>query len=90
MSTTIQIRSKGVITLPVELRRQYGLNEGDVLTLIDLGDGSFVVTPRLPQIDRLGDLVSQALAEAGVTVDELLQTLDEERESYYREHYAKR
>ena len=89
MSTTIQIRSKGVITLPVELRRQYGLNEGDVLTLIDLGDGSFVVTPRLPQIDRLGDLVGQALAEAGVTVDELLQTLDEERESYYREHYAK-
>ncbi len=89
MSTTIQIRSKGVITLPVELRRQYGLNEGDVLTLIDLGDGSFVVTPRLPQIDRLGDQVSQALAEAGVTVDELLQTLDEERESYYREHYVK-
>ena len=89
MSTTIQIRNKGVITLPVELRRRYGLSQGDVLTLIDLGDGSFVFTPRLLQIDRLGDQVSQALTEAGVTVDELLQALDEERESYYQENYAK-
>ena len=89
MSTTIQIRNKGVITLPVELRRQYGLSEGDVLTLLDLGDGSFVITPRLLQINRLGDQVGQALAEAGVTVDDLIQTLDEERESYYRENYAK-
>jgi bifunctional DNA-binding transcriptional regulator/antitoxin component of YhaV-PrlF toxin-antitoxin module len=88
MSITIQIRSKGVITLPMELRRRYRLSEGDVLTLVDLGDGSFVVRPRLLQIDRLGDQVEQALADAGVSVDELLQTLDDERERYYREHYA--
>ena len=28
VSTTIQIRNKGSLTLPVELRRKYGLSEG--------------------------------------------------------------
>jgi bifunctional DNA-binding transcriptional regulator/antitoxin component of YhaV-PrlF toxin-antitoxin module len=32
------------ITLPVELRRQYDLKEEDILTLFDLGDGSFLLT----------------------------------------------
>ena len=88
MSTAIQIRGKGIITLPVELRRRYGLAEGDVLTLVDLGDGSFVVTPRPLHIDRLGDKVSRALEDAGITVEDLLQTLNEESEAYYRDNYA--
>jgi bifunctional DNA-binding transcriptional regulator/antitoxin component of YhaV-PrlF toxin-antitoxin module len=86
--TAIQIRGKGVITLPMELRRRYGLGEGDVLTLVDLGDGSFLLTPRLLQVPRLADRVSQVLSESGVTLDDMLQTLDEERERYYQEHYA--
>jgi bifunctional DNA-binding transcriptional regulator/antitoxin component of YhaV-PrlF toxin-antitoxin module len=89
MSTiAIQIRSKGVITLPMELRRRYGLGEGDVLTLVDLGDGSFLLTPRVLQVPHLADRVSQALSESGVTLDDMLQALDEERERYYHEHYA--
>jgi AbrB family looped-hinge helix DNA binding protein len=87
-ATTVQIRGKGVITLPKELRRRYGLNEGDVLTMVDLGEGSFVITPRLLQISRLGDQVSQALSEAAATVDDLLLILEEERERYYREQYV--
>jgi len=41
---TVQIRRKGAITLPVELRRRYGLGEGDVFTVVDLGDGSILLT----------------------------------------------
>ena len=50
----VQIRRKGLITLPVELRRQYGLSEGDVFTLVDLGDGSFFLTPRVSQLAHSG------------------------------------
>lgn len=88
VSTTIQIRGKGTVTLPVELRRKYGLNDGDVITLIDLGDGSFLLTPTVTRMDRLGDRVAQAIAEEGITLDEILAALDEERERYYRERYA--
>ena len=78
---TVQIRRKGVITLPMELRRQYSLDEGDVFTMIDLGDGSLLLVPRVSQVARLMD-------EAGVELEAVLETLDQEREAYYREHYA--
>jgi bifunctional DNA-binding transcriptional regulator/antitoxin component of YhaV-PrlF toxin-antitoxin module len=85
---TVQIRRKGLITLPVELRRQYGLGEGDVFTLVDLGNGSFLLTPRVSQIARLGDQVARLMEEEGVTLEEMLEVLDKERENYYQEHYA--
>jgi AbrB family looped-hinge helix DNA binding protein len=85
---TVQIRRKGLITLPVELRRQYGLGEGDVFTLVDLGDGSLLLTPRVSQVARRGDQVARLMEEEGVTLEEMLEALDEERESYYQEHYA--
>ena len=88
MTTTIQIRKKGSLTLPVELRTKYDLDEGDVFTLIDLGEGSFLLTPRVSQITRLGSRISEILRDDNVSLDDLLSTLDQERESYYREHYA--
>lgn len=87
-ATIIQIRKKGSLTLPVDLRNKYNLNEGDILTLIDLGDGAFLLTPRVSQVNRLGDRVAEAVADYNVSLDDLLSTLDEEREQYYREHYA--
>lgn len=85
---TIQIRDKGVITMPADLRRQYGLNPGDVLTLIDLGDGAFLITRQLSRLAQQADQVARILAEQDVTLDDILAALDQERETYYREHYA--
>ena len=86
---TIQVRKKGTITLPVDLRAKYGVDEGAVFTLIDLGDGSFLLTPRISQVNRLGDRVAELLDAENVSLDDLLNTLDEERERYYQERYAK-
>jgi AbrB family looped-hinge helix DNA binding protein len=88
VSTTLQIRSKGAVTLPIDLRRKYGLQEGDIITLVDLGDGSFILTPLITQVDRLGDRVAQIMDEEGVSLDDILSALDEEREQYYQERYA--
>lgn len=85
---SVQIRGKGTVTLPIELRRKYSLVEGDIITLIDLGDGSFMLTPIVTQVDRKGDRVATAMAQAGVTEDEVLRALDEERERYYQERYV--
>lgn len=85
---TIQVRKKGTFTLPMDLRTKYGVDEGDVFTLIDMGDGSFLLTPRISQVNRLGDRVSEMLSAEGVSLDDLLNTLDDERERYYQERYA--
>jgi bifunctional DNA-binding transcriptional regulator/antitoxin component of YhaV-PrlF toxin-antitoxin module len=89
VSTTIQIRGKGTVTIPVELRRKYGLDDGDVITLIDLGDGSFLLTPIVSKVDRLGDRVAQATVDEGISLEEIMTALDEERERYYQERYAR-
>ncbi|MBL7199212.1 MAG: AbrB/MazE/SpoVT family DNA-binding domain-containing protein [Anaerolineae bacterium] len=85
---TVQLRRKGVITLPIGLRKRYGLNEGDVFALEDLGDGTFLLLPRVSQVARLGDRVAEVMEESGVSTEEVLKALEEEREEYYREHYA--
>jgi AbrB family looped-hinge helix DNA binding protein len=88
MSTeVVQIRQKGTITIPKGLRRAYGMNEGDVLDIIDLGNGALLLTPRASRVAKLGDEVSRILTEEGVGLDDVLQALDQERERYYREHY---
>ncbi|MBA3072334.1 MAG: AbrB/MazE/SpoVT family DNA-binding domain-containing protein [Anaerolineae bacterium] len=84
----IQIRSKGSITLPVNLRNKYDLNEGDVFSLIDMGDGSFLLTPKRSEITRLGEKVATVLDAENISLDELLNGLDEERERYYQDRYA--
>jgi len=47
MSATIQLRKRGVLTLPKSIRDKYHLEEGDALRLVDV-DGVFVLTPMTP------------------------------------------
>lgn len=88
-AVTVQVRRRGTITLPREVRRRYGLDEGDVFTLIDLEDGTLVLSPKASRVAQLADQAASRVAAAGVELDELLQALDEEREAYYRDHYAR-
>jgi len=85
---TVQIRRKGVITIPSAFRRGYDLAEGDVMDITDLGEGLFLLNTRASQVSRSGDKVAAALADAGVTVAEMLELLDQERATYYRQHYV--
>jgi bifunctional DNA-binding transcriptional regulator/antitoxin component of YhaV-PrlF toxin-antitoxin module len=86
-AVNIQLRRKGILTLPVSLRRKYNLDENDVFTLEDLGNGSFLLIPKVSNVARLGDRVAEVMAEEEVSLEDMLEALDEERQNYYREHY---
>jgi AbrB family looped-hinge helix DNA binding protein len=86
MEATIQVRQRGTLTLPAELREKYGIRPGDTFRLLDL-DGIFVLTPMVPMVPELAREIERARLEAGLSVEELLSTLREERERYHREHY---
>lgn len=88
MTSTVQIRSKGVITLPIELRRRYTMDKGDVYTLVDLGDGSLLMVPQVSQVAHFGDRVARVLENAKVSQEEMFRVLAEEREEYYQDHYV--
>ncbi len=80
-SARIQMAQRGVMTLPKPLRDQYGLKEGDDLSLIDLG-GAFLLTPGRLQVDALAERVNRRLAQKGETMRSMLMALREEREKY--------
>jgi bifunctional DNA-binding transcriptional regulator/antitoxin component of YhaV-PrlF toxin-antitoxin module len=88
MTKTLQVRSKGNLTLPAEIRRKYQISDGTVMTLVDLGDGYLMLMPTVSLSARLGDEISHILNEKGVTEEELLHILEEERQKYYTEHYG--
>lgn len=88
--TTVQMRGKGTITFPAKLRSKYKLQEGEVFTIIDLGEGTFLLKPMASQVNKLSNRIAKKLKEENVTLDDLLQTLDEERKTYYQENYVKK
>jgi bifunctional DNA-binding transcriptional regulator/antitoxin component of YhaV-PrlF toxin-antitoxin module len=87
MDITVQIRQRGTLTLPVELREKYGIQTGDTFRLVDL-DGIFVLTPMVAMVPELAREIERLRLEAGLSTDELLVGLREQRERYYAERYA--
>ena len=79
MYTTIRVRQRGGVTLPADLREKYGIRKGDTFRVIDL-DGIFVLTPMVPMVPELAREIERMRVEAGLSIEELLQTLREERE----------
>ena len=86
MDATVQVRDRGVFTLPAEIREKYGIQPGDTFRLVDL-DGIFVLTPMVPMVPELAREIEKSRLEAGLSTDDLLRGLREQRERYQREHY---
>jgi AbrB family looped-hinge helix DNA binding protein len=84
MDATVQVRDRGVLTLPAELREKYGIRSGDTFRLVDL-DGIFVLTPMAPMAPELAREIERARIEAGLSTEDLLRGLREQRERYRRE-----
>ncbi len=78
----VQVVQRGLITLPKELREQNRIDEGDTLTLIDLGDGVFVMSPRRSRVDAIADKLAKAWQDSGETLESMLKTLREVRAEY--------
>ena len=88
MSTrTIVIRKRGRLTLPADLCEKYRIKEGDTFTLIDL-DGSFLLTPHSSQVNHLGSHIEGILRENNLTPNDFLNSLDDDRDQYFREHFG--
>lgn len=87
MDDTVQIRQRGTLTLPADLRRKYSIEAGDLFRLVDL-DGIFVLTPMTPMVPELAREIEQLREEAGVTMDELLSDLKQLREQRSAEYDA--
>lgn len=83
----VQIGKRGTVTLPAGLRKRYGLGAGDLLTVIDLA-GVFVLAPEVSVVSKIAREIEQMREEAGLSLDQLLEGLDEQRRRFYQEKYG--
>ena len=84
--TTVQVRERGVITLPNEVRERHGIQPGDAFQLIDL-DGVLVLTPLRPLLPELAAEIERLVDEAGADLADLLAGLRAERRRIYEERW---
>lgn len=78
---------KGRVSLPKAVRASLGIHAGSSLAYVVFDNAVLLV----PQDEHLADLQRQAiaaLAEAGLTVDDLLERLPEARADVTREAYS--
>ena len=88
MNTTyqVQVGRRGVITFPKELRDQNNIVDGEILNLIELSDGVFVISRRRSQIDEIADKLAQEWQDSGESLESMLTTLREVRAEYNEKH----
>ncbi|MBD1905516.1 AbrB/MazE/SpoVT family DNA-binding domain-containing protein [Trichocoleus sp. FACHB-6] len=80
----IHLREGGEITVPQLLQDHLNLREGDMLTLLQVGD-IVLLTPKQPQVPQLADKITAIMEDEGVGLAELLEGLQAEREAIWQE-----
>ena len=78
----VQVVRRGIITLPKELRDHNSIEEGDMLTLIDLGDGVVVISPQRSRVDEIANKLAREWQDSGESLESMLSTLREVRAEY--------
>jgi AbrB family looped-hinge helix DNA binding protein len=82
-----RVQKKGQVTIPAEIRKKLGLKEGDLVAFIETAHG-VLISPRdaiaMEALDRIG----QSLKEAGITLEDLIESGRDLRGELMEEQYG--
>ncbi|HDK82364.1 MAG TPA: AbrB/MazE/SpoVT family DNA-binding domain-containing protein [Nitrospirae bacterium] len=84
-----EIKARGQLTIPKKIREMSHLEEGQVVSIIPVGD-SLVITPKRLELDEARREIKKILKASKLSPEDLLAGLKEEREDLYREKYGKK
>jgi len=88
-SITAEIKSRGQLTIPKKIRVISRLEEGQIVTIIPVGD-SVIITPKRLELDEARREMKKILKASGVSLEDLLAGVKEAREKLYQEAYGKK
>lgn len=86
---TTEIKPRGQLTIPKKIRVMGHLEEGQVVSIIPVGD-SVIITPKRLALDEARREIRRLLKATGLPEQDLLKGLQEEREKLYQETYGKK
>jgi AbrB family looped-hinge helix DNA binding protein len=82
-----EIRARGQLTIPKKVREKGPLYEGETVSIIPIGN-SILVTPHRLELDEARREIRKIMRASGVTLEDLLDGLEDERESLFEETYG--
>ena len=85
---TAEIKSRGQLTIPKKIRVMSQMEEGQVVSIIPVGD-SVIITPKRLDLDEARREMRKILKSSGLAAEDVLEGLKEEREKVYQEIYGK-
>jgi antitoxin PrlF len=81
------VQKRGQVTIPIELRRKFGIEEGSIVAFTETEEG-ILISPRevlaMSALDRIGEV----LRERGITLEELIESGREVRGRIVEEEYG--
>ena len=86
---TAEIKSRGQLTIPKKIRVMSHLEEGQIVSIIPVGD-SVIIVPKRLELDDARREIKRILKETGASLDDLVAGLKEEREKLYQNTYGKK
>ena len=84
-----QIRGRGQMTIPKKVREKGALYDGEAVSIIPIGD-SILVTPRKLELDEARLQLGRIMKASGVTLEELIEGLEDERRALFEETYGEK
>jgi len=82
-----KVQQRGQVTIPIEIRKKLGIEEGGVVAFIETENG-VLISPRevlaMEALDRIG----KALKERDISLDELIESGREMRGRMVEEEYG--
>ena len=89
VTRTVVVGKDEPIAVPEEFRAILGLDEGGAYTVVQLDTFLLLYPKRLVSLEAL-ERMRQVFEEEGLTLDDLLEGLDEVRQEIYNERYGSR
>jgi len=86
-SFTAEIKPRGQLTIPKRIREKSHLEEGQIVSIIPVGD-AVIITPKRLELDEARREIRRILKASGLTAEDILEGLKEEREKLFQETYA--
>jgi len=82
-----EIKARGQLTIPKKIRETSHIEEGDVVSILPVGD-SLIVTPKRLELDEARRQLKKLLKASTLTIEELIEGLREERGDLFKETYG--
>ncbi|MFO7943913.1 MAG: hypothetical protein R6U51_06405 [Anaerolineales bacterium] len=83
-----KVQQNGLVTIPIEIRRKWGLEPGDLVAFMETKSGVLI----LPQEEKAArealDRIGEVLKAKGITLEELIEDGREIRGQLLEEEYG--